>query len=53
MEDQRVIKGKFEQNGIRSSWSLILEGAKTWSEEEGRREEEEEEEKKGMELYGN
>ena len=28
MKDPRVIKGKFEQNGIRPSWSLILERAK-------------------------
>ena len=28
LEDQSAIKGKFEQNGIRPSWSFILGRAK-------------------------
>ena len=45
-EDQRVIKGKLDQNGIRPSWSLILEGVLGLLSKERRIEEEEEEEKK-------
>ena len=45
-EDQRVIKGKLDQNGIRPSWSLIWEGVLGLLSKERRIEEEEEEEKK-------
>ena len=45
MKDQRAIKGKLYQNGIRPNWSLIL-GREKCEKEERRREEEEKEKKK-------
>ena len=55
MKDERVIKGKFEQNGIRLSWSLTFGGGVQREEEERIRKEveEEEEEEKEEERYEN
>ena len=57
-EDQNAIKGNFEQNGIRPSWSLILGEPKREEEERRREEVEEEEERKPRKvwklfMYGN
>ena len=56
MKDQRVIKGKFEQNGMRPNWSLILERTKCKVKKRGeekkkkKKRKRRKEAKKGMEL---
>ena len=54
MKDQRVIKGKFEQNGMRQNWSLILERTirrvKKRGEKKKKKRKRRKEAKKGMEL---